>query len=337
MAQIQWKDRYNINFREIDAQHHGLLDLLNELSDQMVGQKHPGSVAHIFSSLGDYAKAHFSSEERYMQAAGYPKLAQHRQEHAAFVSRVQELSRSYDPGDPRLAEETSTFLRDWYLNHITKSDQEYVPHLKRALPTAPIEAILFGLEGVVCAMDPAPFVKAIAERSGKAATEVQAALWEDPGLLRELESGQWDLERFDTEASAWAGKPLDQASLASSYVACFHPAPAMLRLADQMKHHQPVTLVGNAAPWMRTQGLAGLGLEGHFNTEVLSCEAGLRLPDKSLFLAAAERLDLAPDTCLVIHRDPACLDAAQAARLQTLDYTTPVMLMAQLRRMGLPF
>lgn len=41
MAHIQWKDRYNINFREIDAQHQGLLDLLNELSDNLDGRKHP--------------------------------------------------------------------------------------------------------------------------------------------------------------------------------------------------------------------------------------------------------------------------------------------------------
>jgi hemerythrin len=334
MAHIQWKDRYNIGFREIDAQHHGLLDLLNELSDQMDGQKHPGSVAQIFVALGDYAKTHFSTEERYMQAAGYSKLADHRQEHAAFVARVQELSRAYDPGDPHLAEEASAFLRDWYLNHIIKSDQDYVPHLKRALPTAPIEAILFGLEGVVCTLDPAPLLQALGEASGKPEAEVQGALWEDPGLL---EAGQWDLERFATEGASWAGKPLDLEVLAAASAASFRPVPAMLRLAAQLKQHQPVGLVGNATPWLRSHGLAPLGLEGLFNAEALSCEAGLRLPDKGLFLAAAERLGLAPDTCLLIHRDPACLDAAQAIRMQTLDYTTPVMLMAQLRRMGVPF
>jgi beta-phosphoglucomutase-like phosphatase (HAD superfamily) len=128
-----------------------------------------------------------------------------------------------------------------------------------------------------------------------------------------------------------------QGTLATGYVASFQAVPAMLRLAAQMKGHQPVALVGNAAPWLRTYGLAGLGLKGHFTAEVLSCEAKLRLPDQGLFLAAAERLGMAPDACLLIHRDPACLDAAQAVRMQTLDYTTPVMLMAQLRRMGVPF
>ena len=155
--------------------------------------------------------------------------------------------------------------------------------------------------------------------------------------MRELESGHWDLERFDTECSTWAGKPISQEPLASCYVASFQPVSAMLHLAGRLKHHQPVALVGNATPWMRTQGLAQTGIDGVFNAEALSCEIGVRLPDKGLLLAAAERLDLAPETCLLIHRDPACMDAAQAAHLQTLHYTNPVMLMAELRRMGVPF
>lgn len=111
MAHIQWKDRYNINFREIDAQHHGLLDLLDKLIDLMEGRRKPEQVEHLFRALGDYAATHFSSEERYMQAARYPKLAQHRQEHAAFVARVAELSLNFDPHDRRVVDATLDFLK----------------------------------------------------------------------------------------------------------------------------------------------------------------------------------------------------------------------------------
>ena len=31
MPVIQWKERYNINYKEIDSQHRALLDILNEL------------------------------------------------------------------------------------------------------------------------------------------------------------------------------------------------------------------------------------------------------------------------------------------------------------------
>ncbi|MDP1830944.1 MAG: bacteriohemerythrin [Geothrix sp.] len=270
MAHIQWKDRYSIHFREIDAQHRGLLDLLNELIDLLGDRCDPQPVARIFHALCDYALTHFSSEERYMQAAGYPKLEEHRQEHAAFVARVLELSQAYDPGDPQLVDQTLEFLKHWYLDHIIKSDQDYAPFLQRALPTASIQGILFGLEGVICTRD------------------------------------------------------LD-------------PVPAMLQLAGRLKAHQPVALVGDAPPWMRTQDFAHLVIEGHSDAEDLPGEAGARPPDPALFLAAAAQLGLAPETCLLIHRDPACLDAAQAGKLQTLHHTNPVMLMAELRRMAVPF
>ncbi len=337
MAHIQWKDRYNINFREIDAQHQGLLDLLNELSDNLDGRKHPDTVSHIFEALGDYAQTHFSSEERYMRAASYPKLSQHCQEHVYFVNRVKELSRSYDPADPRVVDETATFLRDWYMNHIIKVDQEYGPFLKRALPTASIEGILLGLEGVVCSLDAAPLIQAMVEGSGKSEAEVRTALFEDPGFLPQLESGQWDLERFEVEWTGWAGRAAAPESLASAYGTSYHPNPAMAQLAGRLKQHQPVALVGNAAPWMRSQVLGRLGLASSFTANALSCEAGARLPDRALLLAGASSLGLAPEACILIHRDPACIEAAQGVRMQTLEYTNPVMLMAELRRMGIGF
>ena len=337
MVHIQWKDRYNINFREIDAQHHGLLDLLNELADLKDGLQKPEQVTQIFRSLCDYAQTHFSSEERYMQAADYPKLAQHRREHAAFVQRVLELGRDFDPDDPLVLEETLAFVKDWYLDHIIKSDQDYAPFIRRALPTAPIDGILLGLDGVVCTWDAGPLLSLVAARSGRTEGEARRALFEDPGLLRALESGQLDLEPFHSGLTAWAGTPIPQEDLARSYAEALHPLPPMMQLAGRLKAHQPVGLVGDAPPWMRPLGLGRLGSEGRFSAEVFSFEAGARLPDKALFLEAASRLGLSPEACMLIHRDPACLDAAQAAHFQTLHYTNPVMLMAELRRMGIPF
>ena len=99
----------------------------------------------------------------------------------------------------------------------------------------------------------------------------------------------------------------------------------------------PVALVGNAAPWMRSQILGRLGLATSFTANALSCEAGARLPDKALLLAGASSLGLAPGACILIHRDPACIEAAQGVGMQTLEYTNQVMLMAELRRMGIGF
>ena len=165
---------------------------------------------------------------------------------------------------------------------------------------------------------------------------VSATQWR-PQPSRSIGEFAWNLEKFNKELTAWAGSALPDEELARAYLATFQPVPALVQLAARLKAHQPVALVGNAAPWMRSKGFALLGIADLFSAEALSCEARARLPDKAVLLKAAAKLGLAPETCLLIQQDPAGLDAAQAAHLQTLHYTNPVMLMAELRRMGLPF
>ena len=55
MAHIHWKDRYNIGFRDIDAQHKVLLDLLNDLIDLVGERRDAATVAGIFQRLCEYA------------------------------------------------------------------------------------------------------------------------------------------------------------------------------------------------------------------------------------------------------------------------------------------
>jgi hemerythrin len=337
MAHIQWKDRYNINFREIDAQHHGLLDILNELIDLLDDHGHPEQVSRIFRNLSDYAHTHFSSEERYMEAANYPKLPQHRIEHASFVARVHELNRTYDPSDPHLVDHTLVFLKHWYLDHITKVDQDYGPFLKMALPTSSIEAVIFGLDGVVCTRELTPLIKLISDQSGKSEDQVRGALQEDPALLRKLETGAIDPDQFHSELTAWAGSSLPREALIQAYGSCFLPAPAMIQLARKLKAYQPVALVGNAAPWLRSQKLPQAEFHSAFSAEAFSCEVGAEFPDKELLLKVVAQLNLPPEACLLIHQDAFCLDASQPPRLQTLHYTRPVMLMSELRHMGVAF
>lgn len=337
MVHIQWKDRYNVNFREIDAHHQGLLEILNGMIDLMEGRRSPELVDRLFLDLSEYAGIHFSSEERYMQAAGYPKLAEHCREHEVFTSRVLELRRSYDPGNPHFVAETVDFLKRWYLDHITKMDQDYAPYLQRALPTSEIKAVFMGLQSVLCGWNQDGFLAGLSGLCAKPETAVATALWEDPALFLSLEAGKVDNEAFATELGTWAGTTLSPERLASAYAASFKPVPAMVQLVRGLKLHFQLALVGNAAPWLKSHGFPTLGLQGLFHAEALSCEVGTRLPDSALFLEAAALLKIAPEACLLLHNDPGCLDSAQKAHLQTLHYTKPVMLMAELRRMAIPF
>jgi hemerythrin len=47
-----------------------------------------------------------------MLAAIYPKLPQYRQEHEPFVARVLEVGQNFDPGHPKVVEETLNFVKE---------------------------------------------------------------------------------------------------------------------------------------------------------------------------------------------------------------------------------
>jgi hemerythrin len=138
MAYIHWKDRYSINFREIDEQHKSLLATLNELIDLVGERGDPEAVSAIFSQLCQYALTHFATEEAYLAAANYPHLDQQKAEHGLFIQKLIDLNQSYDPTDPKLLDETLEFLKYWFVSHIMDSDMKYVPSLKKA-KTQPLE------------------------------------------------------------------------------------------------------------------------------------------------------------------------------------------------------
>ncbi|MBI4911577.1 MAG: bacteriohemerythrin [Acidobacteria bacterium] len=338
MLHIQWKDRYNIHFREIDAHHRGLLEMLNELIDLLgVPSPEPEQVSTIFRHLCEYAQTHFSAEERYMQAADYPRLPEHRVEHEAFMARVAELGASFDPADSEAVEQTVDFLKTWYLEHITKSDQDYAPFLQRALPSAPLLGVIFALEGVLATRDQGHLTDFLADRTGQPREAVNAFLWEAPGALRGLEGGDLEPSGFFAALEAWAGAPVDPAGVEQAYLGAFRVQPALVNLARGLGQQHRAALTGNGAPWIKARGLETMGLKGVFHATVLSCEAGAALPDPAVFRKTLLRLGVPQESCLYIGREASFLKAAQGAGLQTLPFTTPVLLMAELRRMAIPF
>lgn len=128
MAHLAWKDRFSVHHPVIDAQHRGLLDLINDLGD-LQGSADPDAMTEIFHQLCSYALNHFATEERLLEEVGFPGREAHAQEHAHFIQQLLGLNQAYDPGDSRLPEVTFHFVQDWYLSHILEVDQSYAPYL----------------------------------------------------------------------------------------------------------------------------------------------------------------------------------------------------------------
>jgi hemerythrin len=124
MPFLEWKDTYNIGVKEIDNQHRGLFDLISKLFNSRLYEPDGKYFVLTLNKFVEYAQVHFSTEERYMQEAQYPKFAEHQNEHELFITQVSQLAQDVDNKEPDIENKTLDFLKDWYVAHILGSDRD---------------------------------------------------------------------------------------------------------------------------------------------------------------------------------------------------------------------
>lgn len=337
MVRIQWKDRYNIGYKEIDAQHKVLLDLLNELLDLAGERGDPDKVVLIFRSLCEYVHTHFATEERYMRACGYPRLAEHEALHAGFVHRLLELNQAYDPADPQLLMETLEFVKNWYLDHIIRADLDYVPFLKRYHQEAPVKALLFDFGNVIATFDNDAFLTGLSGLCGKPAAELNTLLYQQSTLTQDYEAGRIDSPAFLRGVAALCEKELPEADFLKAYTEIFTPIEATAELIRRLKPSYRIGLLSNTSPWHLEHAIRTSDLFPLFDSVTLSYEVGASKPDPRLFEDALEKLDLMAEECIYIDDQRAFAQAASEHLMRGIAYTGPEALEASLRQLKVVF
>jgi hemerythrin-like metal-binding protein len=337
MARILRQDRYNIEYKDIDAQHKVLLDFLNELNELFDLSGDPKRVSGILHGLCDYAITHFTLEERYLRAAGYPGLGKQEAEHAAFVQQVLAFDQSFDPSDPRLLQEMQLFLRQWYMDHILRSDMDYAAFMKQYRAEATIKAILFDFGNVMCHFDNDRFLAGLAAPCGKPAEALKALLYGQSTLLEDYEAGRIGSQAFLAGASDLCGLALPELEFRRAYTDIFTPMEATFGLIRKLKPGYRIGLVSNTSPWHFEDAIQTTPVFPLFDSVTLSYEVGASKPDPRLFEDALTKLDLMAEECVYIDDLAPFAQAANTHLMHGLTYTTPVALMTELRRLKVTF
>lgn len=337
MVHIQWKDRYNIDYKEIDTQHKGLLGVLNDLIDLVGERRDPELVAGIFHKLCDYVRTHFSTEERYMLACGYPRLPEHQALHATFVQKLLELNANYDPTDRLLLDETLDFLKHWYLDHIIKADLDYAPFLRRYRTEAPIKAVIFDFGNVLFTFDNDRFLKGLSALCSLPEAVLKTRLYLQSTLTQDYEAGRIDSRDFLAGVSTLCGTDLPEAEFIHAFTDIFTPIEATHELIRNLKPGYRIGLLSNTNPWHFEHAIRTADVFPLFDSVTLSFEVGASKPDPRLFEDALSKLGLMAEECVYIddHR-PFALAAAEHL-MRGLTYTTPITLMTQLRHLKVAF
>lgn len=121
---IKWSDIHSVNVKEFDEQHKKLVEIINEFFAN--GPEKKEGLMLIVGKLIEYANYHLDNEEAYFKKFNYEDEAGHIEKHNFYRHKVLELSKKLkDTEGDVIFKELSEFLRDWWIMHINKIDQEY--------------------------------------------------------------------------------------------------------------------------------------------------------------------------------------------------------------------
>jgi hemerythrin len=134
---VAWTQDLATGIRAIDEQHRDLFANVAALRDSMRLGNSSGAVTTM-RFLERYVQDHFRSEERWMEAAEYPGLAEHRTQHQLFTAEFRRRMAGFRAKGPTasLVIELSDWLGEWLREHVSKVDVKMGQFL-RASQTRP--------------------------------------------------------------------------------------------------------------------------------------------------------------------------------------------------------
>ena len=125
-----WDNSWETGITEIDNDHKGLVNLINDLYEAMQDGSGGALLLPIFSALKHYTETHFTKEELFMVECDAPDQEKHFQEHKLMMAKLADLESRHRKGEAAISLQTLSFLRDWLKNHICVVDQVMASKLK---------------------------------------------------------------------------------------------------------------------------------------------------------------------------------------------------------------
>jgi two-component system NtrC family sensor kinase len=127
MAFITWSPHFVTGIELVDRQHHGLLDLVNDVAPLLARQEPvlADEVEILLDRLAEYAVTHFRDEEQLMGAAGMDaaSIGQQASAHRGFVEEIGIMRRAVDANGQIDGSLLLRFLGNWLIFHILVDDQ----------------------------------------------------------------------------------------------------------------------------------------------------------------------------------------------------------------------
>jgi hemerythrin len=126
---FEWKEEFATGFKEIDAQHHKVFDIINRLNSALREQHGKDVIWDTLDELVQYADYHFKYEESLFAKYNFAGSPEHIAEHNDYCEKVSHFILESKESNT-LPYRVLDFLVGWWRGHITGSDREYIKCFK---------------------------------------------------------------------------------------------------------------------------------------------------------------------------------------------------------------
>jgi hemerythrin-like metal-binding protein len=129
MNRIEWRSEFSTGLAEVDHEHRGLIDLINEALDRCADA--PSDRGAIQTVLGEiYARttAHFALEERLMEQLEYDQRREHKDDHERLLDDIRDIMDGVGQDAGFDAERFAARLGSWFGEHFRTHDARF--HLR---------------------------------------------------------------------------------------------------------------------------------------------------------------------------------------------------------------
>jgi len=130
----------------LDTQHANLVRICNNLRIACLnGVETANNRFHrAIHEAADYARYHFSTEEKLMSILEYPDFYDHKREHEDFIWGILSRSKQLQEGEEFIPEKFVHFFSEWIRNHIGLYDKAFSDYFLSMKHHGKLKLILSG-------------------------------------------------------------------------------------------------------------------------------------------------------------------------------------------------
>ncbi|MDQ2103673.1 bacteriohemerythrin [Azospirillum isscasi] len=126
---IVWSDDLALGIELIDEQHKHWIGLVHAFQTAVAEGRSRAEVYRTLAEAVVYTEIHFAEEQKVMETAGYPFLADHLIQHSLAWEQLHAFTTGNVP-EENIAEYLATFLPQWLMLHINSADRQFARWLK---------------------------------------------------------------------------------------------------------------------------------------------------------------------------------------------------------------